>query len=102
MKRLVMWSRRSSASLLLSSGLRCYPHQENAVRMKRVPSRYLPRFAIAIIALLICLYCPTVTLKCVMSNHFAIDTLVSSPSTSAKCGDGPFFEDTSKACVTML
>jgi hypothetical protein len=45
----------------------------NAIRIKRMPSNFLPRLDSAIIGLLLFLHGLAVTLKSVMSKDFAID-----------------------------
>jgi hypothetical protein len=67
MKELAMRGVRSSASLF------CSARVLDAIRVKGMPSIYLPRLAIAIIALLIFLLGLAIFLKGVLSEHFAID-----------------------------
>jgi hypothetical protein len=67
MKGLAMLVVRSPVSLLCSDGV------FDAIRIERMPSTFLPRLAIAIIALLPFLPGLAVILNGVMSKHFAID-----------------------------
>jgi hypothetical protein len=55
------------------SAFLCSAGAFDAIRIKRMPSIYLPRLATAIIALMLVLYGLAVTLKGDMSKHFAID-----------------------------